>query len=196
MIEAKLYFKYGVMGSGKTRDLQKNYYSFTEDGKSVIIMKPQIDTKGEDKVIARDNQSNKVDLLINKDDNIYIIISKYLIDNNLDYILVDEAQFLEKEQIDQLSDIVDYFNIPVICYGIRTDFRNNLFAGGQELFAIADVREEMTKMCSCGNMSIYNVRFDKDDNPVFDGQQVAIDGEDYTYKSMCRRCQKKLKKKK
>lgn len=194
MIEAKLYFRYGVMGAGKTRDLQKNYYSLKEDGKEVIIMKPLLDSKGDDKVIARDNQSNKVDFLIKKEDNIYIMIAEYLIENNLDYILVDEAQFLEPKQIEELSNIVDYLEIPVICYGIRTDFLNKLFPGGEELFAIADVREEIYKTCSCGRPSICNIRFDKNEKPIFSGEQVAIDGEEYTYKSMCRRCAKTLKK--
>ena len=127
MIEAKLYFRYGVMGAGKTRDLQKNYYSYKEDGKEVIIMKPKLDDKGDDRIIARDNQSNKVDFLVDKNDNIYITIANFIIEHNLDYILVDEAQFLTPKQIEELSDIVDYLEIPVICYGIRTDFLNELF---------------------------------------------------------------------
>ncbi len=196
MIEAKLYFRYGVMGAGKTRDLQKNYYSYKEDGKEVVIMKPMIDTKGNNNIIARDNQKNKVDFAISKTDNIYLIVANYIIEHNLDYILVDEAQFLEPNQILELADIVDYLNIPVICYGIRTDFKNKLFPGGEELFAIADVREEIVKTCSCGRPSICNIRFDKDENAIFEGDQVAIDGEEYTYKSMCRKCAKKLKKKK
>jgi len=194
MIEAKLYFRYGVMGAGKTRDLQKNYYSYKEDGKEVVIMKPQIDSKGDNKVIARDNNSNKVDFIINKTDNIYSLMTNYILENNLDYILVDEAQFLEPIQIEQLSDVVDYLNVPVICYGIRTDAFDKLFPGGERLFAIADIREELTKTCSCGNPSICNIRYNKDDLPVFEGNQIAIDGEEYTYKSMCRRCAKTLKK--
>lgn len=150
MIEAKLYFRYGVMGAGKTRDLQKNYYSYKEDGKEVIIMKPKLDDKGDDRIIARDNQSNKVDFLVDKNDNIYLTIANFIIEHNLDYILVDEAQFLTPKQIEELSDIVDYLEIPVICYGIRTDFLNQLFPGGEKLFAIADIREEINKTCSCG----------------------------------------------
>lgn len=196
MIEAKMYFKYGVMSSGKTRDLQMNYHSYTDDGKEVIILKPKLDTKGNDEVIARDNQTNKVDFLIKNNDNIYYLIMEYITNHNLDYILVDEAQFLEPIQIDQLSDIVDYLNIPVVCYGIRVDFLNSLFPGGKRLFELADVREELTKTCSCGNPAICNVRFNKENIPVFSGEQVAIDGEDFTYKSMCRRCAKTLKKKK
>lgn len=195
MIEAKLYFKYGVMSSGKTRDLQMNYHSYMDDGKEVIIMKPKLDTKGEDNITARDSQKNKVDFLIEANDNIFLLLVNYLTNNNVDYVLVDEAQFLEPIQIDQLSDIVDYLNIPVICYGIRVDFLNKLFPGGKRLFEIADVREELTKSCSCGSQAICNVRFNQENIPVFSGEQVAIDGEEYNYKSMCRRCAKRLKKK-
>lgn len=193
-MEAKLYFKYGVMSSGKTRDLQMNYYSNIDNGKCVVIMKPKIDTKGNDFIKARDNQSTKADFLIDKDDNIYIIMTEYILENNVDIILVDEAQFLSSKQIDELADIVDYFNIPVICYGIRVDFLNQVFPGGKRLFEIADVREELTKTCFCGNVASCNIRFTKDDVPIFSGSQVAIDGEDYNYKTMCRRCAKKLKK--
>ena len=189
MIEAKLYFRYGVMGSGKTYDLIKNYYSYKGDNKSVVVMKPESDTKGENTIVARNGQSIKVDFLIGKEDKIDLLIY-----NNLDYILVDEAQFLEKEQVEQLSNIVDYLGIPVICYGIRTDFLNRLFPGGESLFAIADVREELFKTCSCGRPSIYNIRYDKNGIPVFAGDQIAIDGEECSYKSMCRKCAKVLKK--
>ena len=194
MVDAKLYFRYGVMSSGKTYDLIKNYYSHKGDGKEVVIMKPSSDTKGENTIVARNGQSIKVDFLVSEKDNVYLMISEYLMTNNLDYILVDEAQFLEPTQIEQLSNIVDYLEIPVICYGIRTDFLNKLFPGGEELFAIADVREEISKTCSCGRPSICNIRFDSSDRPVFSGDQVAIDGEEFTYKSMCRRCAKTLKK--
>lgn len=194
MVEAKLSFKYGVMSSGKTYDLIKNYYSFKGDGKEVIVMKPSDDTKGDDSIVARNGQSIKVNFLIGKDDNVYLLIAKYILDNNLDYILVDEAQFLDPIQIRQLSDVVDYLEIPVICYGIRTDFRDKFFPGGETLFAIADIREELTKTCSCGRPSICNIRYNNEGIPVFDGAQIAVDGEDYTYKSMCRRCAKTLKK--
>jgi len=194
MVEAKLSFKYGVMSSGKTYDLIKNYYSFKGDNKEVIVMKPSDDTKGADTIVARNGQSIKVDYLIDRETNIYLLIAQHIIENNLDYILVDEAQFLDPIQIRQLSDIVDYLEIPVICYGIRTDFRDKFFPGGETLFAIADVREELTKTCSCGRPSICNIRYNSEDIPVFEGTQIAVDGEEYTYKSMCRRCAKTLKK--
>ena len=194
MVEAELKFKYGVMSSGKTYDLIKNYYSLKGDGKEVIVMKPLDDTKGDNTIVARNGQSIKVDFLISKTDDVYILITQYIRDYNLDYILVDEAKFLDPVQIRQLSDIVDYLEIPVICYGIRTDFRDKFFPGGETLFAIADIREELTKTCGCGRPSICNIRYNSEGIPVFEGVQVAVDGEEYTYKSMCRRCAKTLKK--
>ena len=194
MVEAKLYFRYGVMSSGKTYDLIKNYYSHKGDGKEVVIMKPSSDTKGENTIVARNGQSIKVDFLVNDKDNVYLIISEYLMNNNLDYILVDEAQFLKEKQVKELFEITKIYDIPVICYGIPKDFREEFFPGAISLMAQADIREELTKTCSCGRTAICNIRFDSNNEPVFEGEQVAIDGEDYTYKSMCRRCANTLKK--
>lgn len=158
-------------------------------------MKPKLDTKGNDKIISRDSQTNKVDYMIDKNDNIYTFMTQYITEYNLDYILIDEAQFLSPKQIEQLSDIVDYLEIPVICYGIRTDFLNELFPGGEKLFAIADIREEINKTCTCGRPSICNIRFDMQDTPIFSGNQIEIDENGtYKYKSMCRKCAKVLKK--
>lgn len=192
-MDAKLYFKYGVMGAGKTYDLIKSYLSFEKENKKIVIMKPFCDTKGGDYILSRDGTSLKVDFLIKDTDNIYLLIYNYLIENNLDYIFVDEVQFLKEKQINQLADIVDNLNIPVICYGIRSDFQNNLFEGSKSLFELADERIELIKKCTCGKNAIYNIRFNKDDKPVFEGKQIAIDEEEYSYKSMCRKCLKKTK---
>ena len=198
MIEAKLYFRYGVMGAGKTRDLQKNYYSYKEDGKEVIIMKPKLDDKGDDRIIARDNQSNKVDFLVDKNDNIYITIANFIIEHNLDYILVDEAQFLTPKQIDELSYIVDTLNIPVTCFGLIKDAFGNLFPGSKRLIEIVDNFEVYKILCKCRERyATENIRFQKIDGelvPVFEGPQIAIDGIDSEYKSMCRKCANTLKK--
>lgn len=194
MIEAKLYFRYGVMSSGKTYDLIKNYYSYKGDNKEIVVMKPGGDSKGGNTIVARNGQSIKVDFLIGENDNVYLLIAEYLIENNLDYILIDEAQFLRPEQVLQLTYIVDNLNIPVICYGIPKDFRENFFPGAISLLAHADIREELTKICSCGRTAICNIRFDQNDNPIFEGEQVAIDGEKCSYKSMCRRCANTLRK--
>ncbi len=193
-MEAKLKFCFGAMGCGKTRKLQGDYYSKLEDGFHVVVMKPVIDKKGDDKTLARDGGEVRVDIMVSSDDDIYFLMAKYLIHHNVDFVLVDEAQFLEKEQIDQLTNIVDIFNINVICYGLRTDFMGNLFEGSKRLFETADELYMVKRQCSCGNDKIYNMRLENG-NPVFEGDIVAIDGIDATYKSLCRNCYKSEKKK-
>ena len=157
-------------------------------------MKPSDDTKGDNTIVARNGQSIKVDFLVGKEDNIYLTIAQYILNNNLDYILVDEAQFLQPNQVKQLTNVVDYLGIPVICYGIPKDFQDNFFPGAISLLAYADIREELTKVCSCGRTAISNIRYNSKGIPVFEGEQIAIDGEEYSYKSMCRRCAKTLRK--
>ena len=187
---AKLYFRYGAMGCGKTRDLIKVWYNYKENGKNAIIVKPSVDTKAGINISSRDGMEHKVDLLISKRDNIYKIISKFILTNNLDCILVDEAQFLERKHVEQFADIVDYLNIPVICYGLRADFKNNLFVGSHALFIYADVIEEMKTICRCLKNATRNVRF-VNGKIALEGGQIAIDGEDkVTYEPMCRKCQK------
>ena len=192
---AKLYFRYGAMGCGKTRDIIKVWYNYSEKGKNAIIIKPGIDTKGNNKIVSRDKSELNADYIIKKEDNIYEIISKHIIDYNLDCILVDEAQFLERHHIEELTDICDELNVTVMCYGLRADFQDNLFPGSAALFAYADVIEEMKTICECMDGATRNVRF-IDGIPTFSGSQVAIDGEgEVTYVSMCRSCRKKLVKK-
>ena len=192
---AKLYFRYGAMGCGKTRDIIKVWYNYNEKGKNAIIIKPGIDTKGDNKIVSRDSSELKVDYLIKEEDNIYNIISNHIIEYNLDCILVDEAQFLSRHHIEELTDICDELNITVMCYGLRADFQDNLFPGSAALFAYADVIEELKTICECMDGATRNVRF-INNVPVFTGSQVAIDGQDeVTYISMCRNCRKKLVKK-
>ena len=192
---AKLYFRYGAMGCGKTRDIIKVWYNYNEKGKNAIIIKPGMDTKGDNKIVSRDNSELTTDYLIGSSDNIYNIISRHIIDYNLDCILVDEAQFLERHHVEELTDICDELDITVMCYGLRADFQDNLFPGSAALFAYADVIEEMKTICECMDGATRNVRF-VDGTPVFYGEQVAIDGvSSVTYESMCRKCRKKLVKK-
>jgi len=189
---AKLYFRYGAMGCGKTRDIIKVWYNYNEKNKKAIIIKPAIDTKGNDKIVSRDNSELKTDYIIKPNDNVYNIIASHIIDHNLDCVLVDEAQFLERHHVEELTDIVDILDIPVICYGLRADFQDNLFKGSEALFIYADYLEEMKTICMCGDGATRNIRF-IDGMPVFKGTQVAIDGEGKTtYESMCRKCRKKI----
>lgn len=191
---AKLYFRYGAMNCGKTRDLIKTHYNYMERNMNAIIIKPKVDVKGNDKVIARDNATLKTNFLVSENDNIYTIISNYIINNNIDCILVDEAQLLATHHVDELSDIVDLLDIPVICYGLRADFQSNLFIGSKRLFELADSIEEMKTICDCGKKATQNVRL-INGKVTFEGNQVAIDGENnVAYISKCRKCMKKIKR--
>lgn len=137
-MEAKLKFYYGAMGCGKTRELLKVMHSKMEDGFSIVLMKPKVDKKGLENIVSRDESKCKVDFVIKDKDNIYLEISKYLMNHNLNFILVDEVQFLRKQHIEQLSDIVDILGISVFCYGLKTDFMGELFEGSKRLLEIAD----------------------------------------------------------
>lgn len=192
---AKLYFNFGAMGCGKTRDLLKVWYNYKEKGKNAIIIKPVKDTKGNKKVVSRDNGELEVDYIMSENENIYTLIANEILNKNIDCILVDEAQFLQRHHVIELTDIVDTLKIPVICYGLRADFQDNLFPGSEALFIYADVLNEMKTICECGEGATRNVRF-INNTPIFEGDQVAIDGEaNITYKSMCRVCRKKLVRK-
>lgn len=195
---AKLYFKFGAMKCGKTRDLIKTWYNYNEKEMSVIIMKPGDDKKAGENIQSRAKEELRADYVVPSNVNIYDLISYHLVENNLDCILVDEAQFLTAKQVDELSDIVDNFDIPVLCYGLRADAFSHLFTGSQRLFEVADVLEELKAVCKCGSKATYNLRLDKIEGeliPIFSGPQIAIDGIDSDYDSVCRPCYKKLRKK-
>ena len=191
--DAYLKFYYGAMGCGKTRKLQGDYYSKIEDGFDVIVIKPKLDTKGDNKTLARDGSTVEAKFLVGKKDNIYFEITKYLLKHNLDFVLVDEAQFLEAHHVDELAEVVDILGVAVICYGLRTDFQGKLFEGSKRLFEVADEAKGIYRQCSCGNGKIYNMRLENG-TPVFEGEQVAIDGVEATYKSVCRNCYNAVKK--
>ncbi len=194
---AKLYFKFGAMKCGKTRDLIKTWYNYNEKGMSVIIMKPGDDKKAGGNIQSRANEELAANYVVPKDVNVYDLISRHVVEWNLDCILVDEAQFLTEKQVDELSDIVDHFNIPVLCYGLRADAFTHLFTGSKRLFEVADVLEELKAICKCGDKATHNLRLDRIDGeliPVFQGPQIAIDGIDSEYDSVCRPCYKKLRR--
>lgn len=195
---AKLYFKYGPMKSGKTTDIIKTYYNYKEKDMEVIIMKPGEDKKAGEYIINRALSKLKTDYVLPVDEDIYLLITKHIIEHNLDCILVDEAQFLTPKQVDELAMVVDNLGIPVICYGLRADAFSNLFPGSKRLFEISDVIEELKAICKCGAKATFNLRLNKVDmeyQPVFSGKQVAIDGIDSEYDSVCRKCYTKLRKK-
>ena len=184
---AKLYFRYGSMGSGKSIDLLKVAYNYRERNLNVKIYTARIDDRYDiGKITTRIGLSSDADVF-DKNTNFYREVKK--IENKPDCILIDEAQFISKKQAMQLSDIVDYFKIPVICYGLRSDFRMEFFTGSGPLMEIADKIEEIKTICECGAKATTNMRL-INGVPTMSGEQVYIGGND-SYKALCRKCHKK-----
>ena len=183
---AKLYFRYGTMGCGKTAQLLTVAFNYKEKGMKVAVMKPKLDTKAGDKIQTRIGIERKIDHLINEDDDIYGIVSKKF--NKVNCILVDEAQFLTKNQVDNLMQIVVKLNIPVICYGLRSDFLTNGFSGSIRLLEIAHSIEELKTICKCGRKAMFNARY-IDDRIVTSGETIVIDNNpNVKYVSLCPHC--------
>lgn len=191
---AKLWYRYGCMGSGKSLQLLSTAYNFQEHGIPFIILKSKIDNRDGENVIHSRALGDRECLTIEENCDIYDLIKGLVdivsVDNQHSvpkWILVDEAQFLTPEQVDQLAAICDNFGISVICYGLRTDFQTHLFPGSKRLFEIADSVEEIKSMCFCGNKTIFNARVNADKQIVTDGNQVEVGGDD-RYISYCRKC--------
>ena len=194
---AKLYFKYGPMKCGKTTDIIKTYYNYKEKDMNVLIMKPGDDKKAGSKIQNRAGAELNTDYVVSPNVDIYNLIAYHLIENNTDCIIVDEAQFLTPKQVDELTEVVDEFNIPVLCYGLRADAFSHAFPGSQRLFEVADRLEELKAICKCGEKATYNLRLNRVNDeyiPVFEGEQISIDGIDADYDSVCRPCYKKLRR--
>ncbi|MDR3595506.1 thymidine kinase [Clostridium sp.] len=193
---SKLYFRYGAMNSGKSTHLMQVAHNYEERGMKVIIIKPKVDSKGGETLVSRLGVTKKVDFLISKHDNILEVVHNYLSENKkIDCILVDEVQFLKSEQIDQLFQISVKTNIPIICYGLRTDFKRNGFEGSTRLLLLAHSIEEMKTICACGKKAVFNGR-KVNGEFVFEGQQIAIDEQDNVqYESLCGECYYKFKEK-
>lgn len=183
---AKFHFRYGAMNAGKSTILLQTAYNYEEKGKKVVILKPSVDTKGDEKIVSRIGLERKVDYLIGNNDS---IISK-LGDNisSLSCILVDEVQFLKRKQVDELFYISKMMDIPVIAFGLRTDFKSNGFEGSIRLLELADALEEMPTICRCGRKARFNAR-KVDGKFTFDGDSIVIDDtSDVSYESLCGAC--------
>lgn len=184
---AQLFFKYGTMNSGKSIELLKTAHNYREQGKEVIIMTSALDTRdGVGTVASRIGLSEDA-IAINADDNLVNVVYKNAQDKDkLSCVLVDEAQFLSKSNVHDLCRIVDYYNMPVICYGLKTDFRGELFEGSEALLKYADKLEEIKTVCAnptCQRKATMNARL-VDGKQVTNGEQVVIGDEEYT--SLCR----------
>lgn len=185
---SKLYFRYGAMNCGKTTALLQVAYNYEERDQKVVLIKPAVDKKGDKNIVSRLGVTRKVDILLDETMHPILYIQKWL-DENIHCILVDEAQFLKREQVDELYVIAKLFDIPVICYGLRASSEMELFEGSERLLALADKLEELVTICRCGHRATFNVRMDHLGNIIFGGQeQVAIDGIDANYESYCGKC--------
>lgn len=184
----KLYFRYGTMGSAKTALLLTTAYNFEERGVSYMCFKPVVDTRDEKNVIkSRIGIERECGWIYNETDMFELVKQKSEKRQLPHWILIDESQFLTAEQVDQLARVVDEFGINVICYGLRTDFRTNLFEGSRRLFEIADSIDEVKSTCSCGRKTIVNARINGLGEIITEGAQVEIGGNE-RYMSVCRRC--------
>ena len=178
--KGKLYFRYGTMGSAKTALLLTTAYNFEERGMSYVCMKPVVDTRENDNVIRSRIGIERRCQWIYHDTDLYSMAQE-IFENTMtliDWFLIDEAQFLTEEQVDQLARIVDDYGSNVICYGLRTDFKSHLFEGSRRLFEIADTIDEIKSTCTCGRKTIINARIDQSGDFVEDGAQVEIGGDD------------------
>ena len=182
---AKLYFKYGAMGSSKTAQALITKYNYEENDMKVWLLKPSADTRDGVSILrSRIGLQAEVEIAT-PDTNVY---ERYVAEhvNKCDAVIVDECQFLTPEQIDQLRRVVDDFNVPVMCFGLRTDFQTHLFPGSMRLMELADCIEEIKTMCDCGAKATVNARIN-DGYIVTEGAQVVLGGND-CYIAMCHRC--------
>lgn len=202
---AKLYFRYGAMNSGKSTALLQAAFNYEERGQRVLLAKPTLDTKGEGAVLSRLGVSRRADILLRPEDPVREIFLAHasghereagapgdlpLVDMDLPPVaclLVDEAQFLTAEQVEDLMRIAVLDGVPVLAYGIRTDFRTRAFAGSARLLELAHTLEELKTICRCGRKALFNGRR-VGDRFVFSGAQVAIDGVEVGYESLCAAC--------
>jgi len=175
---AKLYFRYGAMGSSKSANALMVRYNYEERNQKVLLVKPDMDTRDGDRIVTSrcglSAHCEYLEALYDRD------IKQY------DCVIVDEAQFLTKQQVERLVEIVDEENVPVIAYGLRADFRGELFPGSQWLLAWADTIEEIKTICWCGKKATYNARFDENGRITKEGEQIVLGAND-RYVGLCRK---------
>ena len=197
----KLYYYYGVMGSSKSLRLLATAHDFDEKNIPILVLKPSADTRDGKNIIKSRAGLERECISVDPDINIFDIVNEFINlrkleeKSTLKWILVDECQFLTEEQVDQLSDIVDYLDVNVICYGLRTDFKSKLFPASKRLFELADDMEEVKTSCDCGERASINARFNSEGKIITEGSQILVGGDDL-YHAICRRDWKELIRKK
>lgn len=181
---AKLFFKYGAMNCGKSTRLMQEAHNYEEKGMKVLVLKPMIDKKAENRISSRIGIERVVDYLINDNNSLITYLDEI---DDISCIFVDEAQFLNEEEVDALFFFAKEKNVPVICYGLKTDFTSHVFPGSKRLFELADTLEELKTICFCGRAARFNARKIAGEFTL-SGNQVAIDGIDAEYESLCADC--------
>lgn len=184
---AKLYFKYGAMGSSKSAQALITQFNYEELGMSVWLIKPSIDTRDGADIIRSRIGLERSAQVITPEQN---IIDEYRKIGKFDVIISDEAQFFTPKQIDQLRTIVDEYDVPVLCFGLRTDFLTHFFPGAQRLMELADSITEIKTVCACGRKATVNARIGEDGKIITEGSQIFLGGND-SYIAMCHQCWKK-----
>ena len=188
---AKLYFKYGAMGSSKTAQALVTKYNYEERNMKVLFLKPSTDTRdGSDIVRSRIGLESKAVVLTPEEDAYKLYAEHY---RDCKAVIVDECQFLTPEQVDQLAQVTIDFDVAVLCFGLRTDFQTHFFPGSRRLMEIAESISEIKSVCDCGSKATVNARLDDNGDVVFEGDQVVLGGND-RYHAMCRKCWLKKKK--
>ena len=183
---AKLYFYYSSMNAGKSTALLQSSYNYRERGMNTLVLAPELDNRyGVGKVTSRIGLESEA-TVFRREHDLLEIVNKRLADAPLHCVLIDEAQFLTKDQVFQLGEVSDELNIPVLAYGLRTDFQGEPFEGSKYLLAWADNLKELKAICHCGSKATMVVRTDAAGNSIREGSQIEIGGND-KYVSMCRR---------
>ncbi len=188
---SKLYFRYGAMNSGKSTALLQAAFNYEERSQHVLLAKPAIDSKGDRKIVSRLGVTREVDFLVEPKDNLRSLFhdnrARFPDGREIACLLIDEAQFLTPEQVDQALELAVIDGVPVLAYGIRTDFQTKSFPGSRRLLEIAHSLEELKTICRCGRKAMFNGRV-LNGQFTFDGEQVAIDGDQVSYESLCASC--------
>lgn len=183
---SKLYFRYGAMNCGKSAALIQVAHNYEENNRKVIVIKSSIDIKGDDNLSSRIGLKRKVDILLKTDESLTKYFKEF---EDASCILVDEAQFLSRSQVEELWYVSKMMDKPVICYGLRTNFKGELFPESERLLALSDELEELITICSCGRRAKFNARY-INDKFTLEGENVVIDGsnEKIKYVPMCGKC--------